>query len=55
MKKYSGYAIYIVHVEVVIAKLLSKRKGLQVWVWVFSGFFGLVFSFTEKHSDSRIN
>lgn len=28
IKKYSGYVIYILHIELVVAKLLSKRKGL---------------------------
>lgn len=35
IKKYSGYVIYIVHVELVVAKLLSKRKGSLVWFFFF--------------------
>lgn len=31
IKKHSAFVIYIVHVELVVAKPLSKRKGLQVW------------------------
>lgn len=30
IKKYSGYVIYIVHIELVVEKLLSKRKGIAV-------------------------